>query len=94
MLLKINLNLTISHSFNSIYVQWICRGQNRGISILSTTDTPYTKRTKVFVHPKYPCTDSTIYRLNIQLGAKLGIEIHKYRKFIVLALTLVKFLIF
>ena len=39
---------------------------------------------------KYPCTDCVIYRLNIQLGAKLGIEIHRYQKFIVLALTLVK----
>ena len=39
---------------------------------------------------KYPCTDYVIYRLKIQLGAKMGIEICRYQKFIVLALTLVK----
>ena len=43
---------------------------------------------------KYPYTDFVIYRLNIQLGAKLGIEILRYQKFIVLALTLVKILDF
>ena len=39
---------------------------------------------------KYPCTDSAIYLLKIQLRAKMGIEICRYQKFIVLALTLVK----
>ena len=39
---------------------------------------------------KYPCTDCAIYRLKNQFGAKMGIEIHGYQKFIVLALTLVK----
>ena len=38
----------------------------------------------------YPCTDCAIYRLNIQLGAKMGIETFCYQKFVVLALTLVK----
>ena len=27
---------------------------------------------------KYPCTDCAIYRLKNQLGAKMGIEIHRY----------------
>ena len=31
-----------------------------------------------------------IYRLNIQLGAKMGIETHRYQKIIVLALIFVK----
>ena len=35
---------------------------------------------------KYPCTDCAIYRLKNQLGAKMGIEIHRYQQFIVLAL--------
>ena len=39
---------------------------------------------------KYSCTDSAIYRLNIQFGAKMGIEICRDKKFNVLALTLVK----
>ena len=37
---------------------------------------------------KHPCTDCVIYRLNIQLGAKMGIETHRYQKIIVLALIL------
>ena len=45
---------------------------------------------KYFNTTKYPCTDCAIYRLNIQLGAKMGIEIYRYQKFVVLALTLVK----
>ena len=40
---------------------------------------------------KYPCTDCAIYRLKNQLGTKMGIEICRDQKFIVLALTLVKF---
>ena len=39
---------------------------------------------------KYPCTDCAIYRLKNQLGTKMGIEICREQKFIVLALTLVK----
>ena len=39
---------------------------------------------------KYPCTDCAIYRLNIQLGAKIGIDIYRYHKFVVLAITSVK----
>ena len=39
---------------------------------------------------KYPCTDCAIYRLKNQLGTKMGIEISRDQKFIVLALTLVK----
>ena len=39
---------------------------------------------------KYPCTDCAIYRLKNQLGTKMGIEICRDQKFIVLALTLVK----
>ena len=39
---------------------------------------------------KYPCTDCAIYRLNIQLGTKMGIETCSYQKFVVLALALVK----
>ena len=42
---------------------------------------------------KYPCTDCH-HRLNIQLVAKMGIEICRYQKFFVLALTLVTILIF
>ena len=34
---------------------------------------------------KYPCTDSAMYRLNIQLEPKMGIETCKYQKFVVLA---------
>ena len=45
---------------------------------------------KYFNTTKYPCTDCAIYRLNIQLGAKMGIETLRYQKFVVLALTLVK----
>ena len=45
---------------------------------------------KYFNTAKYPCTDCAIYRQKIQLGAKMGIEIYRYEKFIVLALTLVK----
>ena len=40
---------------------------------------------------KYSCTDCAIYRLNIQFGAKMGIEIYSYQKFVVLALTWVDF---
>ena len=39
---------------------------------------------------KYPCTDCAIYRLKNQLGTKMGIEICRDQKFIVLSLTLVK----
>ena len=39
---------------------------------------------------KYPCTDCDIYRLKNQLGTKMGIEICRDQKFIVLALTLEK----
>ena len=49
---------------------------------------------KYFNTTKYPCTDCAIYQLNIQLGAKMGIEIYRYQKFVVLALTLVKLLTF
>ena len=38
----------------------------------------------------YPCTNCAIYRLKNQLGTKMGIEICRDQKFIVLALTLVK----
>ena len=34
------------------------------------------------------CCD--IRQLNIQLGAKMGIETYRYQKFVVVALTLVK----
>ena len=34
---------------------------------------------------KYPCTDCAIYRLKNQLGTKMGIEICRDQKFIVLA---------
>ena len=40
---------------------------------------------------KYPCSDSAIYRLNIELGPKMGIETCRSQKFVVLALTLEKF---
>ena len=50
----------------------------------------HTKRTKYLHTAKYPCTDCAIYRLKNQLGTKMGIEICRDRKFIVLALTLVK----
>ena len=36
---------------------------------------------------EYPCSNFAIYRLNIQLGAKIGIEIYKYQSFVVLELT-------
>ena len=32
---------------------------------------------KYFNTTKYPCTDCAVYRLNTQLGAKMGIEICK-----------------
>ena len=37
---------------------------------------------------KNPCTDCAMYRLNIQLGPKIGIETCRSQKFVVLALTL------
>ena len=40
---------------------------------------------------KYPCTDCAMYRVNIQLGLKMGIETCSSQKFVVLALTLEKF---
>ena len=43
---------------------------------------------------KYPCTDCAIYRLNILLEAKAGIEKYRYQKFVVLALTWVNIFIF
>ena len=43
---------------------------------------------------KYPCSDCTIYRLNTQFGAKMEIEIYRYQKFVVLALTWVEFFYF
>ena len=43
---------------------------------------------------KYACTDCAIYRLNIQFGAKMGIEIYRYQKFVVLASTWVEFFYF
>ena len=43
---------------------------------------------------KYPCSDCAIYRLNIQFGAKMEIEIYRYQKFVVLALTWVEFFYF
>ena len=36
---------------------------------------------------KYPCTDSAMYRLNIQLGPKMGLETCRSQMFVVLALT-------
>ena len=39
---------------------------------------------------KYPSTDCAIYRLKDQLGTKMGIEICRDQKFIVIALTLVE----
>ena len=39
---------------------------------------------------KYPCIDCAIYQLNIQLGAKIEIEIYRYQKFVLLAFTLEK----
>ena len=36
---------------------------------------------------KHPCTDCNICKLNIQLGAKMGIETYGYQKFAVLAST-------
>ena len=47
-------------------------------------------RQKYLYTARYPCTDCAIYRLKNQLGTKMGIEICKGQKFIVLALTLVK----
>ena len=43
---------------------------------------------------KYPCSDCAIYRLNTQFGAKMEIEIYRYQKFVVLALTWVEFFYF
>ena len=40
---------------------------------------------------KYPCTDCAMYRLNIQLGPKMGVETCRSQKFVVFALTLEKF---
>ena len=39
---------------------------------------------------KYPCTDCAVYRLKNQLGTKMGIEICRDQKFIVLAFTVEK----
>ena len=36
---------------------------------------------------KYPCIDCAIYQMNIQLGAKIEIEIYRYQKFVLLAFT-------
>ena len=46
---------------------------------------------KCWNNTKYSCTDCAIYQLNIQFGANMGIEICRDQKFVVLALTLVKF---
>ena len=43
---------------------------------------------------RYPYTDCAMYRLNIQLGPKMGIETCSSQKFVVLALTLEIFLLF
>ena len=40
----------------------------------------------------YTCTNCVIYRLYNELYSKMRIDIYKYRKYIVLALTLTKFL--
>ena len=50
-----------------------------------------TPRQKYLYTANYPCTDCAISQLKNQLGAKMGIEIHRYQKFVVLALTWVKF---
>ena len=42
---------------------------------------------------KYPCTDCAIYQMNIQLGAKIEIEIYRYQKFVLLGFTAEKFFI-
>ena len=52
----------------------------------------YTLREQKYSYTtKYPCTDCAIYRLNIQLEPKMGIEKCRHRKFVVLALTLENF---
>ena len=43
-------------------------------------------RQKYLYTTKFPCTDCAIYRLKNQLGTKMGIEISRDQKFIVLAL--------
>ena len=69
--------------------------------IWAFNDCPYFAYTlsgqKYLYTAKYPCSDSAIYPLKIQLGAKMGIELQRYQKFIVIACTLVRnfdFLIF
>ena len=41
---------------------------------------------------KYTCTNCVIYRLFNELCSKMRIDIYKYRKYVVLALTSMKFL--
>ena len=53
--------------------------------------TVYTQSGQKYLYTaKYLCTDCAMYRLKNQLGTKMGIEICRDQKFIVLALTLVK----
>ena len=54
----------------------------------------YTPVRKYSSTTKYPCIDCAIYQLNIQLGAKIEIEIYRYQKFVLLAFTLEKYIIF
>ena len=43
---------------------------------------------------KYTCTNCVIYRIYNELYSKMKIDIYTYRKYVVLALTSVKFLQF
>ena len=47
---------------------------------------------KYFKNVIYTCTNSAINQLNIELLHKIVINIYEYRKYVVLALTLVIFL--
>ena len=68
-----------------------CSAGDVNIFQVSTSPLTYTLSGQKYLYTaKYPRTDCAIYRLKNQLGAKMGIEIHRYQKFIVLALTLVK----
>ena len=67
----------------------LCRISLKSVSRYHTV--PYQK----YSYPtKYPCSDRAIYRLNTQFGAKMEIEIYRYQKFVVLALTWVEFFYF
>ena len=76
----------------ALLFEWNTSYDNQVMVFQSTPNTvPYQK----YSYPtKYPCSDCAIYRLNIQFGAKMEIEIYRHQKLVVLALTWVEFFCF